>query len=387
MNLKEKISDFQSLMKSCINDMKIEGEENLLNYFRETYCSSFNTEIYTRIDTKITEETIKLSDILYHLLEDDKNNFEKNTGYLICQTYQAMKNNLKDHEKYKKSNALQFFCGIKKQFQKVKSNLDDNFKMIYTNYIKHLVNKFEFINLNLLGNNLCREKKIEDHKQKIDASYKIYSKIIQEEIVNLYIKSLNQIDDYINKIDSFPDPKKKGIEIGNQISKLNDNFIKFVNDKIKEYKTQLEKIIKELQNLIKLNNSTLTHIGITISEGAVGAIGFFLFGISGPIGWIVAGGIHGIVAGYNYRKDKSNEKQTLKENMKNLREQLIVKFEGYKMKIDEYLIELKNDTQKQIENFVDSQNSEFKRIKEHKNEYDNIYNEFKKMFYEEEEKK
>ncbi len=50
MNFKEKISDFQSLMKSCINDMKIEGEENLLNYFRETYCSSFNTEIYTRID-------------------------------------------------------------------------------------------------------------------------------------------------------------------------------------------------------------------------------------------------------------------------------------------------------------------------------------------------
>ncbi len=73
--------------------------------------------------------------------------------------------------------------------------------------------------------------------------------------------------------------------------------------------------------------------------------------------------------------------------MKNLREKLIVNFEGNKIKIDEYLIGLKNDTQKKIENFVDSQNSEFKGIKEHKNEYDNIYNEFKKMFCEEEEKK
>ncbi len=327
MNFKAKIGDFKSFMKSCIKNMQKEGKENLLNYFRETYFSSFNTEIDTRIDTKKTDEITKLSDILYNLLKDDKNNFENERKNVeqICQTYQAMKNNLKDYEKYKQSNAHEFFNYIEKQFEKVKSNLDDNFKMIYTNYIKHLVNKFELINFNLLGNTKCREINIEDLKQKIDDKYKEYSKIIQEEIVNLYINSLNQIDDYINKIDSFEHPKRKGIEIGKQISQFNDNFTEFVNDKIKKYKKELEKIIEKLKDLMQLNNSTninfddsiyknffstghlLTHIGITLAEAGAGAIGVILFGISGPIGWIVAIAIHGFVAGYNYTKDKSKK--------------------------------------------------------------------------------
>ena len=47
------------------------------------------------------------------------------------------------------NNQMECFGGIKNQFTKIKSNLFDNFKNIYNNYIKSLVYIFEFINLNL----------------------------------------------------------------------------------------------------------------------------------------------------------------------------------------------------------------------------------------------
>ena len=83
--------------------------------------------------------------------------------------------------------------------------------MIYTNYIKNLVNIFELINLNLLGKKLCRKINIEELKKKIDDTYKNYSKKIQEEIMNLYSNSFKLIDNYINKIDLLLTPKKEEI--------------------------------------------------------------------------------------------------------------------------------------------------------------------------------
>ena len=145
MNFKEEISDFKSFMKKCLDDMKEEGEKNLFKYFNEIYSSNFKT---TYIDEKINDEIQNLYDEdLYNLLKDDNPDFEKtkNTGYGICQRYLAMKNNLKDYEQYKQSKARECFDGIKNQFEKVKSNFDDNYKNIYNNYIKSL-----FYSLNLL---------------------------------------------------------------------------------------------------------------------------------------------------------------------------------------------------------------------------------------------
>ncbi len=48
---------------------------------------------------------------------------------------------------------------------------------------------------------------------------------------------------------------------------------------------------------------------------------------------------------------------------------------------------MKNDTEKEIENFVDSQNSEFKGIKSHKSEYEKIYSHFKQMYISDENNK
>ena len=69
--------------------------------------------------------------------------------------------------------------------------------------------------------------------------------------------------------------------------------------------------------------------------------------------------------------------------MEDFKTNLKEKFTEYESKIVEILINLKNDTDKEIENFVDSQKSEFKGIKEHEEKYKKIVGDFKKMFYEE----
>ena len=46
------------------------------------------------------------------------------------------------------------------------------------------------------------------------------------------------------------------------------------------------------------------------------------------------------------------------------------------------IIKLKYDTQKKIENLIDSQNSEFKGIKTNKEKYNNILDNFKRTFSE-----
>ena len=60
------------------------------------------------------------------------------------------------------------------QFNFDKSDLDDNFKTIYINYINNLVYTFELINLNLLGNNMCRNINIDKNKNQIEESYEKY---------------------------------------------------------------------------------------------------------------------------------------------------------------------------------------------------------------------
>ena len=306
-----------------------------------------------------------------------------------------MKNNLKDYEQYKKSKARECFDGIKNQFEKVKSNFDDNSKNIYNNYIKSLFYIFELINLNLSGNNLSRNIKIEEFKKEIEDTYEKYNNKINDEKQTLEINSIIKIDEYIENIDKCSNPKNQAIDVVKEISELFKKFIQSVIKIIEEYKTELKKIKKKLQNLITLNNSddvnfisiifpnflSIRHLGtlglILAAEGVAYLFSFF----SGPIGWISAIGIHGVVALINYIKD--NNKKSLKKNMEDYKKNLEKKFTEYESKIVEILINLKNDTEKEIENFVDSQNSVFKGIKENEEKYKKIVDDFKKMFYEE----
>ena len=395
MDFKEEINDFKSYMKKCLNDMKEEEEEDFFKYFKEIYISNFKN---TAVDINLNEEVINLYYNLCDILKADNdvnvNNFEKikTPGYEICKRYLAMKNNLKDYEQYKQSNALECFGGIKNQFKKIKSNLDDNFKNIYNNYIKNLVYIFELINLNLKGENLSKTLSIDKFKKDIDYTYNEYNDKILKEKQTLQITSFNKIDEYIKNIDSFSNPQDKAIEVVNEISELFKNFIQSVNKKIEEYKKGLQKIKIKLEKLILDNSINInfdssiflnfysldhlkTHMGIIVATS--------IFSLIGPIGWICAIGIHGAIAYSKLKKDIDNEKNTLKKNMEDYKKNLKVKFEGNESIMVEILINLKKDAEKKIENFINSQKNVFKGIQKHKTKYKEILDDFKQNFCEE----
>ncbi len=163
-----------------------------------------------------------------------------------------MKNNLKDYEQYKQSKARECFDGIKNQFEKVKSNFDENYKNIYNNYIKSLFYIFELINLNLLGNNLCRKIKIEEFKEEIEETYKKYNNKIMNEKQTLEINSFIKIDEYIENIDKDSEPQNKAIDIVKEILELFKKFKQSVVEIIEEYTTELKKTKEKLQKPNKI---------------------------------------------------------------------------------------------------------------------------------------
>ena len=73
--------------------------------------------------------------------------------------------------------------------------------------------------------------------------------------------------------------------------------------------------------------------------------------------------------------------------MNDFKKNLGIKFEGNKDKIETIISKMKKDTIKEIEKFVDSQNSEFKGIKSHKAEFEKIYSHFKQMYISDENNK
>ena len=66
--------------------------------------------------------------------------------------------------------------------------------------------------------------------------------------------------------------------------------------------------------------------------------------------------------------------------MNDIKKNVEIKFEGFKDNIETVILKMKNDTQEEIEKFVDSQKSEFKGIKSHKSEYEKIYSDFKGIY-------
>ena len=66
--------------------------------------------------------------------------------------------------------------------------------------------------------------------------------------------------------------------------------------------------------------------------------------------------------------------------MKDFKKNVEIKFEVIKDNIQTVILKMKNDTQEEIEKFVDSQKSEFKGIKQRKSEYEKIYSDFNGMY-------
>ena len=398
LNFREKIKDFKIFIENCFKEMEEEDNDNLLELIRENYYLKF---INLKIDSQPNEEINNLYYILYDILKEKKNDVlksDKKTCYLICEMYQKMKQNFKVDERYKKSNAEEFFCFVKTQCNIAKSDLDYNFKNIYINYIKNLVYTFELINLNLLGNNICRDINIDKIHKQIEESYEKYYSIISEEEKKNKEGSIEKIENYIKNIESFNDPKEEGKKVANSISESNKNHLNNIYEQINNFKKELEKIKSDFSQKIKISNSEINfndsvlkhfyskghflgHVGVGIAEG-IGVAGLIYAGavITGPIGWGVAIGIHFVIALGTLIYDKSKEKKTLVENMEELKKSLIIKYDGNEDKIKNIILKMKEESEKEIERFVDSQNSEFKGIKLHKKEYDKIYSDFKQIY-------
>ena len=392
-----KIRDFKNFMESCINDMNDLEEENFLKYFNENYLSKFEN---LEISQTPNNDTIELSNTLNELLENKKIKIDKKTSNNICITYEAMKNNLFKHSLYKNSNAEQFFLNILVQIEKIKSNLDSTFKMIYNSYIKELLYLFEQINLNLLGNNLNRNISIENHKKEIENfSQKCLEAILKN---NKYIKSVveEEIKNYEKNYDFYnsnSDPQKELIKIVEKIKKSEEEYNNENKKELTEYINKLKNIRENLKfskdnddilkiEIEKIDDSIyknffsfghgITHIGILGTEVIIRVC----TAPFGPVAWMLAFAVHGAFAGGTALYDKLNKKKTLLKNLKKFKKELEIQLEGNKGSIIDFILGLHNDILKELEYLIDLQNSEFKGIKNKKKEFDNIFDKFKKIY-------
>ena len=82
-------------------------------------------------------------------------------------------------------------------------------------------------------------------------------------------------------------------------------------------------------------------------------IGFLYFGAA-VSGQGIAIGIHVVIALGTYVYDKLKEKENLIENMNDFKKNVEIKFEGIKDKIGTIILKMKNETEEEIEKFVDS---------------------------------
>ena len=78
--------------------------------------------------------------------------------------------------------------------------------------------------------------------------------------------------------------------------------------------------------------------------------------------------------------DKINLTDTLIENMEDYKKHLIVQFDGIENKIEERINKIKIKAENQIKFFVQSQNTEFKGIKNNMKVYESLFNDIKKMY-------
>ena len=116
-----------------------------------------------------------------------------------------------------------------------------------------------------------------------------------------------------------------------------------------------------------------------MEHGCLGVVSFITL-FFGPFGWIFSIGSHIVLALGNLVYDSYKKVDTILENMKNFKKNLKIKFDGDKNdKILDYISKLRQSIEKEIELIVNSQNSEFRGIRDNKKAFDEIINKFKEI--------
>lgn len=153
---------------------------------------------------------------------------------------------------------------------------------------------------------------------------------------------------YISKLD---DIKKNFLE--NEVT-INIQNISFEN-----------KIYKHLFSKAHLYE----HTGLLVFSIILGVVGLPVLSI----------GIHIICGLINFFYDHSKKIDTLKENMETFKRKLEIKLNGDQRKFLDSLEALKNNVEKEIELIVDSQNAEFKGIKDNQLAFKKLIEQFKEI--------
>ena len=251
---------------------------------------------------------------------------------------------------------------------------------------------FEMINLNLLGGTIIREANIETYKNKVNSTYEKYKEIIINENEKVKKNCIKKTREYIQNIGNYQNPENEKEKVSEEIFNLIEELNKFKKNKFIEYKKEFEEIKINISDKIKLIYSCDIYFDNEIYKNLFSMnhlfehlyivwftiyLGIFTSFTAGGVGIALIS--HGILTFGNYIFDKLKKIDILIENMKKYEKNLEIKFDEEKKKIETILYKLKIGVEKEIESFVDSQNSEFKGIKNNKEFFDKLYSEFKKI--------
>jgi len=380
----DKLSNFQKFIQECQKTI----DENKDNRSLEEYITNNYIKFFSEIEyKKCNEKTFELCEKIFNI----KKNIDKNEAKNICNKYLFMINNQKKNYFYKSSKAPNFFYELKEQIFCIKNNYDINFKSIYLNYIKNLSYAFYLINLKLKGNNISRQISIENIKTDINSTYDNYNKEIENKFQRLKSDAVGAAVTYISEIDNYPDPEEEFKQVYNNINRnFKDKFEESKNlildckNKFKEIKKNISSELIDFDEInfnIKIYRNFISgyhlfeHVGLTALEAFFGVTGF----LSGGIGFLIAIGLHGIIAAGNFFGDKIKKREVLQKNMISLKNILEKKIGGEEEKFKKVLLNMKENAIKEIELYVDSQNSEFKGIKENTQKFNEIYSSLKKI--------
>ena len=239
------ISDFKQFIKKCIQDNEKdvdedynEYEQSLKSYIVSNYINSFEN---VNLPNQMTQRNNELLGKLDEVIKLDKNEADS-----IIKYYIFMIDNKDKYKMYKKSNAEKFFKDIKNLIMTVKSNFDENCKNIFVNYINNLSYIFHIINLNLLGNSICREENIEKYKKEIQSLYNEYEVIINNLFINLETNSFKKIDDNIANL-----TKDKSKKISEEILKKIEQTYIILKKLLENYRKEIENIRQKFVENIK----------------------------------------------------------------------------------------------------------------------------------------
>ena len=347
----------------------------------------------------------------------------------IIKMYLFIKNSFYDSKFYEKSNAKDFFEKFKNQITVTQLFSEETLRKIVSTYFKKINTTFDLININILKGkiNLKFEKKDfinakDNLNQKLKKNKIIFNKLIDSKYQNMENEYDNLIKDFKNgnrkkyKKD-IEETTEKINKIKNELQeKLNEEFknftqellseLNFIGEKLRELEINKEKNANNINMFESVNDTELNvfkGLGIALlSPIAIVAGGAYvltdsvpatvlLTGVAGyaaltyvsttalAVGGLAGLGIAGVIHGGFFLYKKLTEKSKYIEFVEQTKKELITSCSYVKKDINEKLEKIKNQIESAVEKFETIFFSKNEGIKEHKEKWLDIFNQFKKL--------